>query len=79
MQFRLEKEYGAPCRFEPITFRYPRWLTGSEEDVRRVSNASGRMQIFDARGNLVVLFQDAFALRWAVQQETRVTFHPVAP
>lgn len=79
MAFRLEHEYAAPCRFEKMTYRWPRWLTGPKADVERVANGLGRLQLYDHKGNVVVLFQDAWALRRALQHETTVTFHETPP
>ncbi len=79
MAFRLEHEYAAPCKFEKMTYRWPRWLTGPKADVERVANGQGRLQLFDHKGNVVVLFQDAWALRRALQHETSVQFHETAP
>ena len=79
MQFRLEHEYGAPCRFERISYRFPRWVTGREEDIDRVASGRGRMRLYDAKGNPLILFEDAWNLRWALQNETKVQWHEVAP
>jgi peptide chain release factor 3 len=79
MQFRLENEYGAPVKFERIPFRYPRWVTGSERDIDRVATGRGRMRLYDAKGNPMILFEDEWNLRWALQNETKVEWHGVAP
>ncbi len=79
MAFRLETEYSAPCRFEKMTYRWPRWVTGSKADVSRVANGLGRMQLFDHKGNVVVLFQDQWALRRALAHDTEVQWHETAP
>ncbi len=79
MAFRLESEYAAPCRFEKMTHRWPRWLTGPAAEVERVASGSGRMKVYDHKGNVVVLFQDQWALRRALQHETGVQFHETAP
>ena len=79
MQFRLENEYGAPVKFERIPFRYPRWVTGPESDIDRVATGRGRMRLFDAKGNPMILFEDEWNLRWALQNETKVEWHDVAP
>jgi len=79
MAFRLEHEYGAPCRFERIAYRYPRWVTGPPEAVERAAGARGRMLLYDAKGNPVLLFEDAWNLRWALDHEPALTFHEVAP
>jgi peptide chain release factor 3 len=79
MQYRLEHEYGAPVRFERIPYRYPRWVTGPEREIDRVASGRGRMRIFDAKGKPMILFDDEWNLRWALQNETALTFYDVAP
>ena len=79
MQYRLEHEYGAPCRFERLTYGNPRWVTGTKDDVETVLNARGHMRLYDTKGNPLVLFENAWTLRSALQRETGVVFHKVAP
>ncbi|HZI29837.1 MAG TPA: peptide chain release factor 3 [Gemmatimonadaceae bacterium] len=79
MQSRLEHEYGAPCRFERMTYRFPRWVTGPKDEVERVVAGRGRMRLYDTKGNTLILFEDEWHLRRALQHETGVTFHDVAP
>ena len=79
MAFRLEHEYAAPCKFEKMTYRWPRWITGPKADVERVATGQGRLKLFDHKGHVVVLFSDAWALRRALQHETSVVFHETAP
>jgi peptide chain release factor 3 len=47
--------------------------------VERVASGQGRLKLFDHKGNVVVLFSDAWALRRALQHETSVVFHETAP
>ncbi len=79
MVFRLETEYGVPCRLEPFAGRYPRWVTGPREDIERIARSQGTTLLFDAKGNPLLLFQDAWALRYAQEKETTVTFLDNAP
>jgi peptide chain release factor 3 len=79
MLHRLEHEYGTRCKLEPISARYPRWVTGKEADIERLANEPGRMRIFDALGNPVILFESAWAQRWTVDRMTTLEFHEVAP
>ena len=79
MIFRLENEYGVPCRLEPFAGRYPRWVIGPEEDIERVARSQGTTLLFDAKGNPLLLFQDAWALRWAQEKETTIKFLDNAP
>ena len=62
-----------------MTYRWPRWVTGPKAEVDRVANGLGRMQLFDHKGNVVVLFQDQWALRRALTHETSVQWHETAP
>jgi peptide chain release factor 3 len=79
MQSRLAHEYGAPCRFEPMRHRYPRWVTGPEAEIERVAGSPGRMRLYDTKGHPMILFQDEWNLRWALQHESGLVFHEVAP
>jgi peptide chain release factor 3 len=79
MLHRLEHEYGAPCRLEKISARYPRWVVGPMDEIERIARDRGRMLLFDAKGHPLLLFEDAWGLRWVLERETGVTFHEVAP
>lgn len=79
LQFRLESEYGAPCRFESLSHGHPRWVTGPADAVERVRSMPGRMTIFDRHGNPMVLFRDAYALGSALRNSPGVTFHETEP
>jgi len=37
------------------------------------------MRIYDSKGKPLILFDDEWNLRWALQNETSLTFHDVAP
>jgi peptide subunit release factor RF-3 len=79
MQFRLEHEYSAPCRLERFPYRYPRWITGTPEAIERFTQERGRMRLYDAKGNTLVLFESEWNLQWALRNESNITFHDVAP
>jgi peptide chain release factor 3 len=79
MLHRLEHEYGALCRLEKITARYPRWVVGPMAEIERISRDRGRMLLFDAKGSPLILFEDAWGLRWALEREKDVQFYEVSP
>ncbi len=79
MLHRLEHEYGVRCRLEPISYRYPRWVTGPADEIDRMAREQGRMRIFDAHGGPVILFESEWLLRSSVERAVAVTFHDVAP
>ncbi|HKO16636.1 MAG TPA: peptide chain release factor 3 [Gemmatimonadaceae bacterium] len=79
MLHRLEHEYGVRCRLERIAGRFPRWVVGPEEEIARLARDRGRTLLYDAKGNPLLLFEDAWQLKWAVERETAVQLHEVAP
>jgi peptide chain release factor 3 len=79
MLHRLEHEYGVRTRLEKIPARYPRWVTGPTDVIERVGRERGRMLLYDAKGQPLILFEDAWGLRWAVERESTLAFHEVAP
>ncbi len=79
MVHRLEHEYNAPCRLEPISFGSPRWIVGPEAAVERAGNARGRMLVYDAKGAPVLIFENSSALWGAQQHEKELTFFEIAP
>ncbi len=79
MLFRLENEYGAPCRLERLPYRYPRWVEGPEAAIERASRGGGRMRLYDAKGMSLLVFDELWTLRSTQSHETTLTFHEVAP
>jgi peptide chain release factor 3 len=79
MTFRLEHEYGAPCRLERMSYTQARWVLGPVEEIERVGRAHGRLLVYDARNNPLILFEDAWSLRAALTHETMLTYHESAP
>lgn len=79
MVHRLAHEYSAPCRLEPLSLGHPRWVTGPEDAIIRAGHQRGRYLVYDAKGAPVLLFQDQWNLRGALEHEKELTFHDVAP
>jgi peptide chain release factor 3 len=79
MLHRLEHEYGVRCRLERMAGKSPRWVTGPKDEIERVARDRGRSLIYDVKGNPVILFNDAWDLKWATEKETSVQWHEVAP
>ena len=76
---RLEHEYNAPARLERLGYSYPRWVIGSEEAINRVARDSGRMKLYDAKGNPLLVFSDQWALRATLERDTGLQFLDGAP
>jgi len=70
-KYRLEDEYGAPVRLEPLSFECSRWI--SKEDAEK----AGRFDkiVFDELGNPVLLFESQFRLRSFQEQNPDVVLH----
>lgn len=79
MVFRLENEYGVPCRLERMSYTQARWVTGPEDEIERVGRAHGRLLVYDAKNNPLILFEDAWSLRAAVTHEGMLTYLESAP
>ena len=79
MLHRLEHEYGAPCTLEKLAFRYPRWVTGPVEEIRRLAEAQDLSLLYDSKNQPVVVFRDEWRLRWAMERGGALTFHEAAP
>jgi peptide chain release factor 3 len=79
MSFRLETEYGAPAKLEPLGYGHPRWVTGDRKDIEKAGTAHGRILLYDIKGSPMLLFADRWAMRSAVEKETRLQFHEAAP
>jgi peptide chain release factor 3 len=48
-------------------------------EIERIARERGCLLLYDAKGHPLLLFDDAWMLRWALERETKVTFHEVAP
>ena len=79
MLHRLEHEYGVRCRLERIAGKLPRWVTGPPEEIERVARDRNCLLLYDSKGNPLLLFEDAWTLRWTLERETALTFHEIAP
>jgi len=79
MLHRLEHEYGVRCRLDRMSGRYPRWVTGPADAIERAAQERGRTMLFDAKGQPLILFEDAWNLRYTVDRATDITYHEVSP
>ncbi|NBW64934.1 GTP-binding protein [bacterium] len=79
MMHRLAHEYGVTARLEKINSRYPRWITGSESDLARATRDPARTLLYDSKGQPLLLFENEWRMRWALDHEPGVTFHEVSP
>jgi peptide chain release factor 3 len=80
MLHRLEHEYGVRSKLEPMGGKYPRWVTGPEDDIQALGRERGRTLLYDAKGAPLVLFDDKWGLNAVMARESnRLVFHEAAP
>jgi len=70
-KYRIEDEYGASIRLEPLSFECSRWI--SQADAQK----AGRFDkiVTDEKGNPVLLFESQFRLRSFQEQNPDVELH----
>lgn len=76
INYRLEHEYGAKCRFAPRNFFKACWIT-SEDDAKMQAfkRAKANYLAVDKEDNLVFLAETPFLLTMAEQDYPEITFH----
>jgi peptide chain release factor 3 len=62
VQYRLEHEYGAECRFEPLPYTAARWFRARDGSAAKPSLPTSVTVVKDAEGQKVALFQDTWSL-----------------
>lgn len=76
IQYRLEHEYGAKCRFESMSFYKAFWLTSTDSTKMDAFIRSKQGQIaYDKDANPVFLAPSAWMLNMAKQDYPEITFH----
>ncbi|MBC7895888.1 MAG: peptide chain release factor 3 [Cytophagaceae bacterium] len=79
MLHRLEHEYGVKTRLDRISARHPRWVTGDRAEIEKASREHGCTLLFDAKGQPLLLFEDQWGLRRALERAKNIAYHEVAP
>ncbi|OGW16764.1 MAG: peptide chain release factor 3 [Nitrospirae bacterium GWC2_57_13] len=76
LQYRLEHEYGARCRFEPLGIHKACWITSeSKADMDKFVRFKSDRIAEDKDGNLVFLAESEWALRNMIEATPEITFH----
>jgi len=76
---RLKNEYGVEAKLENLPYGFARWVTGAEEDIKRLGNSTGRSLVFDVKNRPLLLFDSEWTMRHTVSREETLEFHDVAP
>ena len=72
VQYRLESEYGAPSRLETAPWTLARWIKPEDADVERLTLPSGVRLAADGFGQPVLLFPDAWQIKYFAQHNKDV-------
>lgn len=68
LKFRLENEYGAEIRLEPLPYAYIRWIENKNIDVKSLSVSSDTKKVKDMKGNPLLLFVHQWSIRTALER-----------
>lgn len=75
LQYRLEHEYGAKCRFEPRAIHKACWMSGDEAAIKEFMKFRMSNIAYDKDNHPVFLAETAFVLRMAQENNPKITFH----
>lgn len=76
IQYRLQHEYGASCRFTPKSYHIATWITTEDEaQLQRFLATKVGNVAKDKDGNWVFLAETPFLLQMAEQDYPNITFH----
>jgi peptide chain release factor 3 len=76
IQYRLEHEYGAKCRFQPISMNKACWLTTTDKkQLDEFMRLKTDYIYFDKDNNPVYMAETAWALNVAIQNHPHISFH----
>jgi peptide chain release factor 3 len=75
LQYRLEHEYGAKCRFEARSIHKACWMSGEAEVIKEFMKFRGSNIAYDKDGLPVFLAETAFVLRMAQENNPKIHFH----
>jgi Peptide chain release factor RF-3 len=76
IQYRLENEYQASCRFDPMSFIKATWLSSENENTLNDFVDSRKSQIAkDKDGHYVYLAETQWSLDREISEHPEITFH----
>lgn len=76
IEHRLEHEYGAKCRYEPVSLHKACWISSDDDtELEKFKDMKLNSLAEDKDGKLVFLADSAWALQMAQEQYPKVQFH----
>ena len=76
LQYRLEHEYGAACRFDPMVIYKACWITADDrKDMEKFCRFKSDRIATDKDGNIVFLADSEWVLRNMIEANPEIKFH----
>ncbi len=79
LKFRLENEYNANVQMQILPFRFVRWIISENVVPDRLSLVSTTRVAADTAGRLVLLFENEWSIRWALEHNEGLELADTAP
>jgi peptide chain release factor 3 len=74
VQARLDNEYNVPTTLERLGIDIARWVTGPEEDIKRIIERSNNMVCLDSEKKYVALFHETYQMNMVKQKFPSLVF-----
>lgn len=78
LEYRLKSEYGVQVKLDMLPFRFVRWVTGTAQTDRLQLSSTTRLAE-DSRQRPVLLFENEWSIRWALDNNKGLSLQDVAP
>ncbi|MEC4983765.1 MAG: peptide chain release factor 3 [Oscillatoria sp. PMC 1068.18] len=79
VQFRLQSEYGAETRLEPLPYSLARWVEGGWSALKKVGRLFNTMTVKDNWGRPVLLFRNEWNLQQVKTDHPELKLNSTAP
>lgn len=76
---RLKSEYGVDIVLEMLSFQHIRWVLDKKDEVSNLSLTSTSARARDMRGNDVLLFENEWSIRLALEKNKGLELEELAP
>ncbi len=74
VQARLDNEYNVPTTLERLGIDIARWVTGPEEDIKRINERSNNLVCLDSEKKYVALFHETYHMNMVKQKFPSLVF-----
>ena len=78
LEYRLKSEYGVDVKLERLGFRFVRWVKGGT-DPSGLSLTSTTRVAKDDEGRFVLLFENEWSIRWALENNSGLELADISP